>query len=256
MPDREVQVGGESIVDVNYAGAYHETNNLIRRTIYQADELSDEIKRDLDEVRGSKTLKNRYGYITDLASSAAGLLSTKIAAIRELDNNITQVNKLELDRLKTLKADKSNENDDMRMMDLYSAFVNTPIGTYMPNTPPSVQDLNVGVNGENPAVNAVEMVNPSQQQGINLTPEQNRMRMESNPNIQIVVRYNQNTGQRYFDVIDKSTMMSIPNYPRPDGFLLEDTTIDVHSGIARNRNINAVWPLLLEGSNAMPITEY
>ena len=49
--------------------------------------------------------------------------------------------------------------------------------------------------------------------------------------------------------------MSVPNYPRPDNFLLEDTTIDVHSGIARNRNVNTVWPLVVSGSNAF-VTEY
>jgi hypothetical protein len=80
--------------------------------------------------------------------------------------------------------------------------------------------------------------------------------MESNPNIQVVVRYDQTTGQRFFDVMDKNTGMSVPNYPRPDNFLLEDTTIDVHSGIARNRNINAVWPLVISGSNSMNINEY
>ena len=97
------------------------------------------------------------------------------------------------------------------------------------------------------------MISPSQ--AGTLTPEQNRMRMESNPNIQTVVRYDQSTGQRSFDVIDTSTGMSVPNYPRPDNFLLEDTTIDIHSGIARNRNVNNVWPLILVGSNNF-VTEY
>ena len=78
--------------------------------------------------------------------------------------------------------------------------------------------------------------------------------MEQNPNIRTVVKYNQSTGSRYFDVVDSSTGESIPNYPRPDEFLLEDTTIDVASGIARNRNVNEVWPLVLEGSSS--IEEY
>ena len=99
------------------------------------------------------------------------------------------------------------------------------------------------------------MVNTQVANNSPLTPEQNRMRMESNPNIQVVVRYDQATGQRYFDVVDKVTGTSVPNYPRPDNFLLEDTTIDIHTGIARNRNINTVWPLVIEGQNT-PITEY
>lgn len=259
LPERDVPgvtPAGGGVLEVDYARSYNETNNLIRGAIMQADELSSEVKQDIDAVRASKTLKNKYTYITNLTASASSLLTTKISAIKELNSTITQAHNLELNRMKALKLDKADENDDMRMMDLYTSFVNTPVGVYNPNSTPTIQDITLGVNGVNPAVGAVEMnagmpINGGQP----LTPEQNRMRMEANPNIQVVVRYDQATGQRCFDVIDKSNGMSVPNYPRPDGFLLEDTTIDVHAGIARNRNINAVWPLLIEGS-AMPINEY
>lgn len=256
MPDREIMnpIPGANVAETDYAKSYAETNNLIRGAIVQTDELSAEIKQDIDEIRASKTIKNKYTYITNLTASASALISTKISAIKELNSVITQGHNLELNRFKTLKIDQKDDNDDMKMMDIYSAFVNTPVGVYTPSTP-SIQDLTLGVNGQNPTVNAIEMVAPGIGGG-NLTPEQNRMRMEANPNIQTVVRYDQSTGQRCFDVIDKTNGMSIPNYPRPDAFLLEDTTIDVHAGIARNRNINMVWPLMLDGSNAMPISEY
>ena len=200
-------------------------------------------------------MKNKYTYITNLTASAGSLLSTKIAAIKELNSTITQGHNLELNRLKTIKANEKEDNDDMRMMDIYSAFVNTPIGTYNPIGSPNIQELTLGVNNPSGNVSGVEMVNPNYAAGQPLTPEQNRMRMESNHNIQTVVKYDQSTGQRMFDVIDKNTGMSIPNYPRPDNFLLDDTTIDVHTGIARNRNINTVWPLVVVGSNSF-ITEY
>lgn len=245
-------VPGASVIDADYASSYSETNSLIRGAIMQADELGSEIKQDIDAVRSSKTLKNKYTYLTNLSASASALISTKIAAIKELNSTITQAHNLELNRLKALKLNETDSNDDMKMMDMYSAFINTPIGTYSPQVP-NIQDLTLGVNSENGNVSAIEMVQPGQQFG-NLTPEQNRMRMEANPNIQTVVRYDQSTGQRQFDVIDTSTGASIPNYPRPDNFLLEDTTIDVHAGIARNRNINTVWPLVINGSNS--ITEY
>jgi hypothetical protein len=87
-----------------------------------------------------------------------------------------------------------------------------------------------------------------------LTPEQVRMRMENNPNIMAVVKFNQSTGQRYFDVIDTTNGQSIPNYPRPDAFLLENTTIDIHSMSARNKNIDTVWPLILIGDG--DVSEY
>lgn len=256
MPDAPLvnPVPGANVAETDYASSYNETNALIRGAIVQADTLSAEIKSDLDAVRASKTLKNKYTYITNLTASAGSLLSTKIAAIKELSATITQCHNLELNRLKTIKANEKEENDDMRMMDIYSAFVNTPIGTYNPIGAPNIQELTLGVNNPGGNVSGVEMVNPNYTAQA-LTPEQNRMRMEANPNIQTVVRYDQTTGQRMFDVIDKNTGVSIPNYPRPDNFLLEDTTIDIHSGIARNRNINTVWPLVVVGSNAF-ITEY
>lgn len=257
MPDAQLAnpIPGANVAEVDYAKSYNETNALIRGAILQADELSAEIKSDIDAVRASKTLKNKYTYITNLTASAGSLLSTKIAAIKELNSTITQGHNLELNRLKTIKANEKEDNDDMRMMDIYSAFVNTPIGTYNPIGSPNIQELTLGVNNPSGNVSGVEMVNPNYAAGQPLTPEQNRMRMESNHNIQTVVKYDQSTGQRMFDVIDKNTGMSIPNYPRPDNFLLDDTTIDVHTGIARNRNINTVWPLVVVGSNSF-ITEY
>ena len=254
LPDRELvnPIPGAAVAEVDYARTYTETNNLIRGAILQADELSSEIKQDIDAVRSSKTIKNKYTYITNLTASASALISTKISAIKELNSTITQGHNLELNRLKTLKLNEKDSNDDMKMMDIYSAFVNTPIGTYTPPAP-SIQDLTLGVNSQNPSISPVEMISTNNG-STGLSPEQNRMRMESNPNIQVVVRYDQSTGQRCFDVVDKNTGMSVPNYPRPDNFLLEDTTIDIHTGIARNRNINAVWPLIMEGS--MSIKEY
>lgn len=247
-------VPGSSVAEVDYASTYNETNNLIRGAIIQADELASEVKQDIDKIRASSTLKSKYTYLTNLTSTAGNLISTKIAAIKELNASITQAHNLELNRMKALKLNEQKENDDMRMMDIYSAFINTPVGTYSAPAAPSIQDLTLGVNAANPNVSGIEMV--AQNSNGPLTAEQNRMRMENNPNIETVVRFDQSTGMRSFDVIDKNTGMSIPNYPRPDAFLLEDTTIDVNMGIARNRNINSVWPLIVEGSNSMVINEY
>ena len=69
-----------------------------------------------------------------------------------------------------------------------------------------------------------------------------------------VVKFNQSNGQRFFDVIDKTNGASIPNYPRPDAFLLENTAIDIHAMSARNKNLDTVWPLVLIGEG--DISEY
>lgn len=246
-PDNKPSVPGAAVVESDYAASYSETNRLLREAIFQTDVLSAEIKKDIDDIRSSRTLKGKYTYLTNLTGSASALISTKISAIKELNSVITQGHNLELNRFKTLKPDKNEDNDDMKMMNLYSAFVNTPIGTYTPQMP-SMQDITLGVNSAVPPVSAIEMTAPNNiVQAKPLTPEQNRMRMEANPNIQTVVRFDQSTGNRYFDVVDRTTGASVPNYPRPDAFLLEDTTIDTAAGIARNRNINEVWPLIVDG---------
>lgn len=245
-------IPGGNVAEMDYSKSYAEPAMLIRGAIAQADQLMGEVKSDIDDIRASKTMKSKYTYLTNLTSAAGSLLATKVSAVKELSAIATQVNRFELDRFKTLKLDAKEETDDKRMMDIYSAFVNTPIGSY---NPPSIQDITLGVNAINGGINSVDMVSVNGgNDNVGLTPEQNRMRMEANHNIQTVVRYDQSTGQRAFDVIDKVTGASVPNYPRPDNFLLEDTTIDVHSGIARNRNINEVWPLVVNGGNY--INEY
>ena len=246
-------IPGADIAEVNYEQTYAETTSIIKDAIAQVDKLSGEVLSDLEEIRGSKTLKNKHKTITDMALVASNLINTKISAAKEINNTVNQIHNLNMNRFKITKMDQKDGNDEKTMMDIYTSFVNTPVGTY---TAPSIQDITLGVNAPSPNVTPIEMVAPGSSDPQNLTPEQNRMRMESNTSIQAVVRYNQSTGQRCFDVIDTNTGMSVPNYPRPDAFLLEDTTIDVHTGIARNRNINMVWPLIIEGSNTMTINEY
>ena len=92
LPDRDLSnpIPGASVAEVDYARSYTETNNLIRNTIMQADELNAEIKQDIDTVRASKTLKNKYTYVTNLTASASSLISTKIAAIKELNSTISK----------------------------------------------------------------------------------------------------------------------------------------------------------------------
>lgn len=246
----------QSSESVPYAKSYDETNAMLRQTILQADVMSGEIKADIDKIRSSNTMKSKYTYITNLTSANVGLIGSKIQAIRELNNSITQAHNLELKRAKDIKdAQRDQQSDDARMMDMYNAFINSPMGMYQNAlNMPTIPDMLLGTNGATPTVHGVSMIpsgDTSQQQ---LTPEQIRMRMESNPNIEEVVMYEPSTGRRWFDVIDKSTGTSVPNYPRSDDFLLADCTIDVRTGTARNRNIDKVWRLVnIEGN---PITEY
>lgn len=246
--------GNES---VPYASSYNETTAMLRQAIMQTDVLVSEIKEDIDKIRGSSTMKSKYTYITNLASTEAGLIGTKVQAISRINDAISKAHELELKRAKDLKdMQRDQQSDDARMMDMYNAFVNSPVGMYQNAlNMPTIPDMLLGTNGANPTVQGISMAPQGgvvQQEA--LTPEQMRMRMESNPNIEEVVMYEPSTGRRWFDVINNATMTSVPNYPRSDEFLLADCTIDVRSGTARNRNIDKVWRLInVEGGT---INEY
>lgn len=239
-----------------YINTYTETNYLLKNAIGQIDLLASEIKQDMDAVRESKTLKNKYNYITEMTTTTSSLLGTKISAIRELNSTISHSHDLDLKRAKELKLSAAAEQtDDKTIMDMYSAFVNTPVGVYggPGQLGPSVQEMTLMSNMD--SMIRTDIMSQGVDIGYNqymnnLTPEQNRMRLEDNPNIETVVVFNQDSGQRYFDVIDKTTGMSVPNYARPDSFLLDNTTIDVNRQIARNIDIDRTFPLILVGQNS------
>lgn len=246
----------------SYLDTYAESNAMLRGAIAQTDMLSAQVQEDMDSIRASKTMRSKYTYLTNLAGSAASLISTKIQAIREIDGNITQGHNLDLKRAKDLKAgSEADTNDDLKLMQLYDAFVNVPIGTYNPQGPQiSMQTLTTAIPNADPNLARVNMVDGGaidsqyNQYLANLSPASNRARMEGNPNIKTVVKYNPEDGSRWFDVIDITTNQSVPNIERPGDFLLADTTIDVHNQVARNRNIDSTWPLVIMGNKS--VTEY
>ena len=245
--------------DVPYASTYSETDNMIRGTIMQIDILNSEIKEDINKIRGSSTMKSKYTYLTNLTAASSSLMATKLNAIRELNNSITQAHNLELKRAKDLKQfELDKQNDDSRMMDLYSAFINAPMGMYDNKlNMPTIPDMMVGPNDPNSGVRGVSMgggMTPSQNE--TLTPEQVRLRMEGNSNIEEIVVYDPATGRKWFDVIDKTTGQSVPNYPRSDAFLLDDISIESRAGVAKNRNLDRVWPLHIVGNSANNFAEY
>lgn len=239
-----------------YKDAYVETDNMLRTAIVQIDIMNNDIKSELDQIRGSKTLKKKYEYISELSSTASTLLGTKISAIRELNKTITDCHNLEMKRIKELKLEQNEQDDDKKILDMYNAFISTPISTGYNPLGPSASDLTL-VNDMSGIVRADAGVDAGYGNYINnLTPTQNRMRMENNPNVQTVVVFNQETGQRFFDVIDRTTGESIPNISKPDDFLLADVTINVNTMTARNTNLDISYPLIIIGGNNDSITQF
>lgn len=234
-----------------YIDTFSETNDMLKYSIMQLDVLTNDVKTELDNIRSSKTLKGKYNYIADLCSTASALVSSKISAIKEINSVTNNCHKLELQRLKDIKNSEANKDDDDKYItDLYNAYINTPIGGVQN---PALQYTSGNVAGNmNALMNGINSVSVNEEQNFqnymnNLSPEQNRMILGDNPNIETVVVYDPNTGAKSFEVIDTGTGLSVPNYPRPNAVLLDDTSVDTATGIASNTNIGQSWKVVVLG---------
>lgn len=226
---------------------YAETNNILRSAIMQLDSSMAQVQEDIDYVRHAKTLRNKYQYLSLLQGSMGTMIANKISAARELNNTISKCNDFEMKRYKENKASASNIDDDQRVMEMYKAFVNTPVSS---NPFPNVSQM--AVSGSPVMATALGNQDDNFTNYMNnMTPAQQTMYLEGNPNIQQVVVYNQETGARYFDVIDMTTGQSIPNAEKHDVMFLEDVTIDLKNKVARNVNIGETYPLVVIGEPIM-----
>lgn len=244
-----------------YDTTYAETNNMLRGTVQQVDILASELKGQLDTVMNSKTIKNKYQHVSLIGSAIGSLLSTKITAIREINKTTTDAHNLELKRIKDLNLNVAqNKDDDQYIMEMYNAYISAPYGVKqgLPYNPQSLSTIGApGIMGEhmtNNIIRSLDDPDTSYSNYVNnLTPEQNAMRLEHDPNIKTVVVYDQSTGNRYFDVQDMRTGMSVPNVSKPDPMFLENTILDTRNRIARNTDLNTTYPLIIIGDT---INEY
>ena len=239
-----------------YISTYEGTTKQLRDTINGIDMLAAQIQSDLQAVRASRTLKKKYDYVCELSSTIGSVVSNRISAIKEINNTITNAHKLDMSRSKTVKELTDGANDDKAVMDMYNAFVNAPMG--------NVNALPPGFNVPAHILNGAGGI-PVTQQGFtedqmyesfvnNPSPEMSAIAMERNPNIKIVVVYNQETQDKYFDVVDVTTGQSVPGIERPSEKLLTHMDINIREGIARNLDANLMYDLVLVGNRR--IDEY
>ena len=99
-----------------YEDTYEETNDMLRVSIAQLDILAGDVKGEIDHIRGSKTLKGKYKYISDLCATASSLVSSKISAIKEINAVKTKCHELEIRRIKDIKSAAANQQDDDKYM--------------------------------------------------------------------------------------------------------------------------------------------
>lgn len=238
--------------NIPYASAYADTNKQLDDSIAQLDILSGELFGELQNVRNSKTLKNKFNYINDMTATMSNLISTKITAIREKNKSINDANHLELSRIKELKTTINQEDDNTRIANLYDAFINTPIGVGGRSPlAPSMQDM-VMPQSSASDINYYNIGGMNDQQiwEANLTPAQNRMVLDAKGMIDTVVMYDEASGNRWFEVIDKSTGQPVPNVEKPDSTYIYDLDINIRGGYAKDSNINKTYPLVIVNSDS------
>lgn len=259
-PDSNSAIEALDVPD--YKETYQDTTLLLKGTIAQIDKLSVELKGDIDTVRQSRSMRNKYKTLTDLNSAMGVMLNTKVSAIKEINNSIKIANDMNYRKRKDLLTSDS-QNDDKYIMDMYSAYVKNPYGSKAAMVP-SMKDVTLygAGNVTNPNIVAVDVgasvssatfvpassdspIPGSASNPVTLTPEQNYMYHEYDPNIQMCVVYDKATMNKWFQVMNIATKEPVPNMPAKDPMFLEDTTIDIRHGIARNANLNETYPLIV-----------
>lgn len=238
------------IIETPTIYSYMETNGLLRETLGQIDSLNAELMQEFNNVRHSRTMKNKYNVLVGLSENVGSLINNRISVIKEINSTITKSNDVDYKKDKDRRLANANQDDDKYIADLYKSFIQNPmtnpIQPQLPQIDPSVfgsgivrADIRTDNNNNN-IVDANYLNYLS-----NLTPEQNLMRYEGNGNVKQVVVYDAATGNRFFQVMDLSTGQVIPNVPTYDQMFMEDTTIDLRTKTAKNINLNETFHLVV-----------
>ena len=254
-------VNSKDIVESTiYGESYIDTNNMAFGVIAQADEILSNAKMEFDYIRSRNTMKGKYMYMTNMISSMSSLMATKLQAIREINSNITKANDMEYRRFKDNRAILSAD-DNKVIMDAYKAYISTPVGNgngynyYQPNTQDITMAASGGIPQMVPAGNNAMTTNMTQaDRGYsayinNLSPEENAMLNEGNPDIEEVIVYDQATGMKYFKWMNTKTGEDVPNMPISSNLLIEDFVIDPRTRTAKNTNLRQVKKVIYINEN-------
>lgn len=238
-----------------YSTAYRETDSILKGAIAQIDMGLADLKTDIDYIRNNRTLKRKYDYLSMMQGTMGNFIGNKIAAAREMNNTITKCNELELKRIKELNINASTD-DNKAIMDMYDAFINTPIGinggdpySKLGADTRMITSYNNNIIGNEIGGDNKDDIYSNYYK--NMTPGQHMMLLEDNPNIKQVVIWDKSTGARSFEIMDMSTMTPVPNVEKYDAMFLENTYLDEAAGIARNNDLNETYPLIVVGNGIL-----
>lgn len=230
--------------------SYSQMTNLLQETVQQVDMVAAEIKEELDSAIMSRTMRNKQNYIIGLASGIGKLLETKVSAITQINNCISKANEMDYKKEKDRRESQANQAaDDKYIMDMYNSFIKNNVGNQN-ILGPNIMDTTVSsINGSS-IIRATGDTNGNVDTGYlnylsRLTPEQNMMFYENDPNVKTVVVYDESTGNKFFQVMNIATGQVIPNVPVLDNRFMEDTTIDLRTKIAKNNNLHETYPVIV-----------
>ena len=234
---------------------YNETNHLLHETLGQIDAINSELVQEFNIVRNSRTMKNKYNTLNALSENIGSLISNRINTIKEINNCISKANDLDYKRYKDFQAAQANVNDDKYIADVYQALIQNPQNqapTFTANVDPAMMGSGIiranlpgGMDMTNGQVLDAGYLNYIS----NLSPEQNLMRYENDPNVKQVLVYDAMTGNKFFQMMNMSTGEVIPNVPVYDESIAAETTPDLVHGIAKNLNLRENFPLIQINNN-------
>ena len=233
----------------DYMNGFELGNSVIRQSIAQLDELGYQVMEEFNKVKNSQ-MKSKYVVLPQLASAISSIINSKISAGNSINKTTKDAFDLELKRMKETNATQSEMSDEEFIMNAYNAYISAPVGAQPMALPPSM--VNMTTAGDQIVRAAIGNSNDGYSQYMgNITPEQNLMNYEHNPNVQTVVVYDvANPRNMYFDVIDITTGQSIPNVPKPDAMFLENLTLDQRNMVARDTNLDRTYKLILLNANS------
>lgn len=253
----------EKSLEKQYEKGYLDNAKLLYGAIAQSENVYQDINEELIKFRSNKSYggRNRMDTMSNFMNTQVSLINTKITAVRELNNIRSKINDLVMKKEQQLK-DTGEDNSDKAVMDAYYALVNAQsYGLPAFQRPLSNTSINTGINLKGTPVQSTGIItatvqnqdnvdNSFQEYQNNLDPTRKRMIVDKDPNVKTVVVYDQNSGNKYFDVINVSTGTSIPGVERPAEFLLDNMRVDINNGIAVNSNANMTFPLVIIGTRA------
>ena len=235
-----------TVEETSTINTYSETANMLKGAMGQIDMVANEIKSELDNVRSSRTMKSKYNVMVGLTGNLSDLLQAKIGAIKELNNCITKSNDMDYKRAKDRKeAEGNSAHDEKIVMDLYRNIMQNPtaIGQTNPmqvTQPTSTPNI---VRADDP--NAPSMDQNYANYMANMPTNMMNMMYERNPDIQECVVFDASTGAKWFQIMNIKTMQPIPGAQAHDQMFMEDTTLDMKHGIAKNVNLNETYKLIV-----------